>query len=961
MSETLIDDRSGPGPEDREPPLDPPAPPPPGEPPTGDEPAPGGRLSRAAQRFAAMPIEGWITLFVVGACVTFVFYQLGPSNILANNTPAGGDMGAHVWGPAFLRDHLLTQGRLTGWTPDWYDGFPAYEFYMILPGLAIALLSYLIPYGIAFKLVVVSGVVSLPVCLWAFGRLSRLPFPTPALLAVGATAYLFDRSFSIYGGNIASTLAGEFSFSIALSFAVLFLGVLSRGLETGRYRAWAAALLAATALCHIIPVFFAVAGAAILFALQLDWSRVRWFVWLALGAVSFGLAAVAGHAIAPTGSVSWPVYASAPVFFTVLVVVAAIVLTVRQRPWGQVRYLATVLPVGALISAFWTGPFYLNSAYMTDMGWEKLTNYSDSLFVRSQLATQLSDRPGIQYLLMLAAVGTLMALAYRRRGEIFWVAMAVVAAVAFLYVPQSRLWNARLLPFYYLALYLLGAVAIAEVGRTVARLVASDVHRPPRVVLWITAVVGLCGWLIVLGLPLRTLPFGSIDKDGLTYQWGPLKTRDSSFVTSWASWNFTGYEGKASYPEYYAVVQKMAKIGKTQGCGRAMWEYSDTLNNYGTPMALMLMPFWTNGCIGSMEGLYFEASATTPYHFLNQSELSTSPSDAMRGLPYRAGPLTQPAFDLGVSHLQMLGVRYYMASTATAIGFADHNSSLSRLATSGPWVIYEVSDSAEVAPVRYEPAVVNGADKGGKTWLNDTVNWYLDPGQWDVLLAASGPSSWQRIDSGAVPGKRPVGTTKVSNIRTGTDTISFDVSKVGVPVEVKSSYFPNWQVSGATGPYRVSPNMMVVIPTSTHVRLNYGYTTTDYASYLLTLFGLVGLFALWKAKPVEVSPIAPMWRTDDDPVEPPPEDPRDPGWWVDPTDGPPGSGPGEAPGDAPDAPETSAAGSAPGPAPSTAVDPEAVIASLLQPSTRPAEPFEPLPEVPGGPESGRPTPQGPQE
>ena len=30
----------------------------------------------------------------------------------------------------------------------------------------------------------------------------------------------------------------------------------------------------------------------------------------------------------------------------------------------------------------------------------------------------------------------------------------------------------------------------------------------------------------------------------------------------------------------------------------------------------MLLPFWTDGCIGSMEGLYFEASGSTPYHFL---------------------------------------------------------------------------------------------------------------------------------------------------------------------------------------------------------------------------------------------------------------------------------------------------------------------------------------------------------
>ena len=56
--------------------------------------------------------------------------------------------------------------------------------------------------------------------------------------------FLFDRSFSIYGGNIASTLAGEFAFSISLSFAVLYLGVVGRGLESGKYRAWAAVLLA---------------------------------------------------------------------------------------------------------------------------------------------------------------------------------------------------------------------------------------------------------------------------------------------------------------------------------------------------------------------------------------------------------------------------------------------------------------------------------------------------------------------------------------------------------------------------------------------------------------------------------------------------------------------------------------------------------------------------------------------
>src|SRR3954469_24463769 len=109
------------------------------------------------------------TFLVVAGASLFVLSQLKPSLLLPNATPAGGDMGAHVWAPAYLRDHLLTKGRLSGWTPDWYAGFPAFQFYMIVPSLAIALLSFILPYGVAFKLVAVSGCVSLPFSAYFFG------------------------------------------------------------------------------------------------------------------------------------------------------------------------------------------------------------------------------------------------------------------------------------------------------------------------------------------------------------------------------------------------------------------------------------------------------------------------------------------------------------------------------------------------------------------------------------------------------------------------------------------------------------------------------------------------------------------------------------------------------------------------------------------------------------------------
>ena len=47
-------------------------------------------------------------------------------------------------------------------------------------------------------------------------------------------------------------------------------------------------------------------------------------------------------------------------------------------------------------------------------------------------------------------------------------------------------------------------------------------------------------------------------------------------------------------------------------------------------MAPMLLSLFTDGCIGSMEGLYFESSTTTPFHFINQDELSVRCSCAPR-------------------------------------------------------------------------------------------------------------------------------------------------------------------------------------------------------------------------------------------------------------------------------------------------------------------------------------------
>jgi hypothetical protein len=410
---------------------------------------------------------------------------------------------------------------------------------------------------------------------------------------------------------------------------------------------------------------------------------------------------------------------------------------------------------------------------------------------------------------------------------------------------------------------MLAAVAMAEVGPALARGFATapdriryfrprwprDPAEPGAVALLATPVAAVLATWMLVGAPLGELP-GWLPGSG---------TKDSSFIPGWARWNYSGYERKDAYPEYKALVETMADVGRRHGCGRAHWEYEEDLNRFGTPMALMLLPYWTHGCVGSMEGLYFESSATTPYHFLTAGEVSAKPSNPQRDLPYAND---RPDLDAGVRHLQLLGSRYYMAFSPEAVEQASVHPDLTEVATSGKWHIYEIAGSEIVTPLRYEPAVMTGEPKGGSGWLEVGVKWFQDLDDQDVMLAADGPSRWSRVrvreprvrastshtvgdgvTVGSAP-RRPLDPVAVSRIRIGNANVSFDVDRPGVPVLVKVSYFPNWRASGAEGPWRVAPNLMVVVPTSRHVTLHYGWTPVEGLGWGLTLLG-IAVLVVW--------------------------------------------------------------------------------------------------------------------
>jgi hypothetical protein len=762
-----------------------------------------------------------------------IFLTLQPSLIFRNNTPTGGDMGAHVYGPAYLRDHLLTSLRLSGWSNDWYSGLPIYRFYMVVPALFIVALDIVLPYGIALKLVAVAGLLALPLCTWLFARLARLAFPIPELLVVASTIFLFDESFTIYGGNIASTMAGEFSFSISLAFAVLGFGVFWRGIETGGYRIAATILLALSALSHGIVLLFAFLGYLLILAMHKE--PAKW------------------------------------------------------------KFGAPVIGTAVLLSAFWVLPFLLNHAYMTDMKYEP----QPSGFGEGWVAMFFPLHIVFDVLITgFAVIGFLSAL-WRRSTVAAWLGIyGVILAIGVFVARESLpiiglLWNPRVLPFLYLVRYMLMMIGIYEaivaVGRYVsleraaARVAKSGEEQTlgPSLrgrlsfnVATAIAVSFVC--ISIIGFRFQELPFASVRtlEDGSQrYGLGPISVPASNdgFVDGWARWNFTGYEGKNAYGEYRALIETMKQIGEDPryGCGRALWENNGETNKYGTTMGLMLLPHWTDGCIGSMEGLFFEASATTPYHFIAAAAMSKQSSNPVRELRYDDNKAA-----LGVRYLQELGVRYYMGFTPEAVREASAQPALREIARSGPWVIYQVEASDLVVPLTKQPVVIAGAAEqdvavghagdAKERWLEVGTSWFQNPNDWVALPAADGPDEWQRIttridldrrigepgESGrrvdiVVPNETITQTNLapvvVSDVVQGRSSVSFSVDTVGVPVLVRTSYFPNWNVSGATGPYRVAPNMMVVVPTSNDVRLSFGWSFLDIVAYIVTIAGIVVL------------------------------------------------------------------------------------------------------------------------
>jgi hypothetical protein len=723
---------------------------------------------------------------------------LNPQLLLSSTTPAGGDMGAHVLGPAFLRDVLLPEGKILGWSDSWFAGFPAFYFYFPLPSLVIVFLDLFLPYGVAFKVVTVLGLVGLPPAVLYLGRSIGFNRTVAAVGAGGAAVFALMESYTIYGGNVASTMAGEFAYSWSFSLGFVYLGLLIRSVrDDSRYVPWAVVFLSATVLSHILT--------------------------------------------------------------TLVLVAASLTVLVWRRAW---RPAFTIWAWSFAITGFWSVPLLARIGLTSDMSWTPLSRWEEvfplELWLLIPFAIGGLVYSIIRYPRALPVAATmLIPIIYYPMPSI------LTAAVGALEGERWKLWNGRLLPYWYFGVVFFASVAVGTLVVWTSR------RLPDRISGWWPRIIGVglagaLGWLLVYrdgpvwaGWSLAGL---GVVVAALSLSWiTPVATRavlaavvagtlvfgslaGTNFVFKWSRWNYSGYEAKDAWPEYEGVMETMSGLPP----GRIQWEQDSTsttgLDKYGTPMAPMLFPYWTDWEHPSMEGLFFESSLTTPFMFLASNELSLKGSTPVAGLDYH--PFD---FDRGVRHMELFGVRYYVSYSPEAAEKADEHPELTLVADSSPFGIYEMSSVSVVEPLTIEPAVYAEPETVASGQVDDfdafALDWYGSMDLLDHVVVTEGPDDWPRVShvEDLVPTSTDVDPEAVSNVVTSNQEVSFDTTAIGVPHLVKVSYFPNWTVSGAEGPYRATPSLMVVVPTESHVTLRFHNTWAENLGNALTVIGLLGL------------------------------------------------------------------------------------------------------------------------
>lgn len=171
-----------------------------------------------------------------------------PESFWNTQAASGGDTGSHYYALWVLFHQSLPVGKISAWNPGALFGEFQLLHYFPAPFLFMSLLGIVMPLGLAFNLGTIAGLYLLPIAVY-YAFLQRTKSALISwFAAIGSLTFVFNESYSMWGGNALSTLAGQFAHLYALVFAVLFLGLSWKQLTTEAKLNWRLTLFSGAVL-----------------------------------------------------------------------------------------------------------------------------------------------------------------------------------------------------------------------------------------------------------------------------------------------------------------------------------------------------------------------------------------------------------------------------------------------------------------------------------------------------------------------------------------------------------------------------------------------------------------------------------------------------------------------------------------------------------------------------------------
>lgn len=464
-----------------------------------------------------------------------------------------------------------------------------------------------------------------------------------------------------------------------------------------------------------------------------------------------------------------------------------------RRPLQTLLWLLAVALGSAGLSAFWLLPL------LADWGWT--TPFNDA-WITVGPTNLVPPALAPLFLAAIAGLGVELALLRRSGGAdlrllYLWHAAVVAGALAAA-GPGLGLVDVRFLPFAQLALAL---AAAATVGRLLQGLRAAD--------------------LAALGLALAAIA------------WADSR---NSVARSWADYDLTGLQAKELWPAWRELTGRLAG---GVGDGRVAVEYSPEHERAGSIRMYETLPFFAGR--STLEGVYNQASLNTHAVYYLASELGErSPN------PFKSVEFARFDSQAALAHLRLFAADTIVAVSDKLAEELEARPDVMRVARVFPYTVFRLRDAPRyVEPLRCAP--VRSPERG---WRDKAQRWFeRRPLPCAPLVFSDTPGlGVPEPDEWLAPPELPLADGVRVGESIGPEEIRIETSQVGHPLLVKVSWHPRWRASGADGPYRVAPALMLIVPRQQRVILRYEANAADTLGRALSLASVLGLFGLARAR-----------------------------------------------------------------------------------------------------------------